>query len=79
MNVIRSHHHEVFTEQVNKIALSADDDKRIILPDRQNTLAPGFQGWGQTERPKETQRGPGKTRGPGVGNSYAIFGKIEGP
>jgi len=41
MNVIRSHHHEVFTEQVNKIALSADDDKRIILPDRQNTLAHG--------------------------------------
>jgi len=44
MNVIWSHHHEVFTEQVNKIALSADDDKRIILQDRQNTLAPGFQG-----------------------------------
>jgi len=33
MNVIRSNHHEVFTEQVNKITLSADDDKRIILPD----------------------------------------------
>ena len=33
MNVIRSHHHEVFTEQFNKIALSADDDKPIILPD----------------------------------------------
>jgi len=44
MNVIRSHHHEVFTEQVNKIALSADDDKRIILPDRMHTLAHGFQG-----------------------------------
>jgi len=43
MNVIRSHYHEVFTEQVNKIALSADDDKRIILPDRQNTFAHG--GW----------------------------------
>ena len=27
MNVIRSHHQEVFTEQVNKIALSAYDDK----------------------------------------------------
>ena len=40
MNVIRSHHHEVFTEQVNKIALSADDDKRIIiLPNRINTFA----------------------------------------
>jgi len=31
MNVIRSHHHEVFTEKVNKIALSADDGKRIIV------------------------------------------------
>jgi len=41
MNVIRSHHHEVFTEQVNKIAVFADDDKRIILPDRQNTFAHG--------------------------------------
>jgi len=41
MNVIRSHHHEVFTEQHNKIALSTDDDKRIILPDRQNTFAHG--------------------------------------
>jgi len=41
MNVIRSNHHEVFTEQVNKITLSSDDDKRIILPDRQNTFAHG--------------------------------------
>jgi len=44
MNVIRSDHHEVFTKQVNKIALPADDDKRIILPDRIHTLADGFQG-----------------------------------
>jgi len=44
MNVIRSHHHEAVTEQVNKIALSADDDKRIILPDGIHTLAHGFQG-----------------------------------
>jgi len=44
MNVIRSHHHGVFTDEVNKIALSADCDKRIILPDRIHTLAPGFQG-----------------------------------
>ena len=27
MNVIRSHKHEIFTEEVNKIALSAADDK----------------------------------------------------
>jgi len=25
--------HKLFTAQVNKIALSADDDKRIVLPD----------------------------------------------
>ena len=30
MNVIRSYQHEMFTEQVNKIALSGDDDKRVI-------------------------------------------------
>ena len=30
MNVIRSRGHEVYTEEVNKIALSANDDKRVI-------------------------------------------------
>ena len=44
MNVIQSHHHEVFTEQLNKIALSADDDQRIILPGRIQTFAHAFQG-----------------------------------
>ena len=33
MNVIRSHKHTLWTEEVNKIALSADDDKRIIKND----------------------------------------------
>ena len=42
MNVIRSHKHEIFSETVNKIALSADDDKRIILKDKISTLAPGY-------------------------------------
>ena len=41
MNVFRSRKHEVFTEEVNKVALSADDDKRIILPNKVNTLAYG--------------------------------------
>jgi len=30
MNVIRSRLHEVFSEEVNKIALSSEDDKRVI-------------------------------------------------
>ena len=33
MNVIRSHMHEVYTEEVNKIALCPSDDKRHILED----------------------------------------------
>ena len=41
MNVIRSHGHELFTEESNKIALSANDDKRVILEDGIHTLAHG--------------------------------------
>ena len=41
MNVIRSHKHEIFSETVNKIALSANDDKRIIMEDKISTLAYG--------------------------------------
>ena len=41
MNVIRSHSHEIYTEEINKVALSADDDKRIILEDGVSTLAYG--------------------------------------
>ena len=33
--------HKIFTEEVNKFALSADDDKRIILSDKIRTLAHG--------------------------------------
>ena len=29
MNIIRSHQHEVYSERVNKVALSREDDKRI--------------------------------------------------
>ena len=39
MNIIRSRLHDVYSETVNKIALSADDDKRIICEDGKNTLA----------------------------------------
>ena len=40
-NIIRSYEHEVFTEEVNKVALSALDDKRYILGDGIHTLAWG--------------------------------------
>ena len=39
MNVIRSYGHEVFTEKVNKVALSANDDKRYIREDGIKTYA----------------------------------------
>ena len=41
MNVIRSRRHEVFSEEVNKIALSSEDDKRIIMEDGVHTKAYG--------------------------------------
>ena len=41
MNVIRSHHHEIYTEEINKIALSSDDDERVIMADEIHTLAYG--------------------------------------
>ena len=40
-NILRSYEHEVYTEEVNKIALSALDDKRYILGDGIHTLAWG--------------------------------------
>ena len=40
-NILRSYEHEVFTEEVNKIALAALDDKRYILGDGIHTLAWG--------------------------------------
>jgi len=41
MNVFRTYAHEMYTEQVKKIALSADDDKRVIQEDGIHTLAYG--------------------------------------
>ena len=41
MVIIRSRNHEVTTEKVNKVALSGDDDKRFILPNKVDTLALG--------------------------------------
>ena len=41
MNVIRSHKHDIYTEEVNKVALSPSDDKRHILEGQTTTLALG--------------------------------------
>ena len=46
----RSHLHEIFTEQMWKVALSAEDDKRIVGEDGINTLAIGH--WRVRERVK---------------------------
>ena len=40
-NIIRSYEHVLYTEEVNKIALSAADDKRYLLKDSYDTLAWG--------------------------------------
>ena len=42
MNLLKSDGHEIFGVTINKIALSANDDKRFILPDGTHTLAWGI-------------------------------------
>ena len=39
--ILRSYDHEIYGEEINKIALSSQDDKRYILEDGKNTLAWG--------------------------------------
>ena len=39
MNIIRSEHHDIYSKKVNKIALSANDDKRTVMKDCIHTLA----------------------------------------
>ena len=41
MNIIRSHLHDVYTETVNKVALSCEDDKRVVREDGIHTYAYG--------------------------------------
>jgi len=41
MNTIRSYKHDLYSETINKVALSANDDKRFILKDGKSTLAYG--------------------------------------
>ncbi len=47
MSTIRSRQHDVGTERINKTALSADDDKRIVSEDKITTMAIGH--WGTQE------------------------------
>ena len=42
MNVLRIHCHEIYTEEINKIALSSDDDKRVTMAYVIHTLAYGY-------------------------------------
>ena len=39
MNIIRSQNHEIFSMRVNKVALSSNDDKRLICENKIDTLA----------------------------------------
>ena len=39
MNIIKSDKHDIYSKEVNKIALSNEDNKRIVLKDKINTLA----------------------------------------
>ena len=41
MNLIRHRNHDLYTESVEKIALSGKDDKRNILENKMNTIAFG--------------------------------------
>lgn len=48
MNNIRSFKHDIYSVELNKISLSASDDKRYILPDEIQTLP-----WGHYRIPQE--------------------------
>ena len=39
MNIFRTKYHDIYSPTVNKVALSANDDKRLICPNKINTLA----------------------------------------
>ena len=39
MKIIRSEKHDIYSKEVNKIALSNEDDKRLVLEDNVHTLA----------------------------------------
>ena len=39
MNILRSNNHDIYSLTVNKVALSANDDKRLICENKIDTLA----------------------------------------
>ena len=39
MKIIRSENHDIYSKEVNKIALSNEDDKRKVMVDKVNTMA----------------------------------------
>ena len=39
IKIIRSENHDIYSKEVNKIVLSNDDDKRILMEDKVKTLA----------------------------------------
>ena len=39
MNIIKSENHDIYSKEVNKLALSSDDNKRILCKDKVNTKA----------------------------------------
>ena len=39
MKIIRSENHDIYSKEINKIALSSEDDKRQVLEDKVKTLA----------------------------------------
>ena len=39
MKIIKSENHDIYSKEVNKIALSNDDDKRSVMADKVNTLS----------------------------------------
>ena len=51
MNLFRSSKHEIGTYCMNKIALSAEDDKRIIRKDGISTYAWGFSHFSPATKP----------------------------
>jgi len=58
MNVIQSHLHEVFSEKVNKIVLSSEDDKRVIMEDGIYTKAYGHYSLRENNKNSHTKNEP---------------------